>query len=100
MRLAGKSSRVPICETYVGGGERLGSQSTLFLCFELLIKLRKRDAAGLMDIIEVNEYFGTWYPGTLEAWLRHLDDLHAAFPVARGDFRVWILRLLRRTVRR
>jgi len=45
-----------------------------------LIKTPERDAAGLMDIIEVNEYFGTWYPGTLEALAKHLDDLHAAFP--------------------
>jgi len=45
-----------------------------------LIKTPERDAAGLMDIIEVNDYFGTWYPGTLEALAKHLDDLHAAFP--------------------
>ncbi len=45
-----------------------------------LIKTPERDAAGLMDIIEVNEYFGTWYPGTLEALAKHLDDLHVAFP--------------------
>jgi beta-glucuronidase len=45
-----------------------------------LIKTPERDAAGLMDIIEVNEYFGTWYPGTLEALSKHLDDVHAAFP--------------------
>ncbi len=45
-----------------------------------LIKTPERDAAGLMDIIEVNEYFGTWDPGTLEALSKYLDDLHAAFP--------------------
>ena len=45
-----------------------------------LIKTPERDAAGLMDFIEVNEYFGTWVPGTLEALAKHLDDLHAAFP--------------------
>jgi beta-glucuronidase len=45
-----------------------------------LIKTPERDAAGLMDIIEVNEYFGTWFAGTLEALDKHLDDLHAAFP--------------------
>jgi beta-galactosidase len=45
-----------------------------------LTKSPERDAAGLMDIIEVNEYFGTWDPGTLEALAKHLDDLHAAFP--------------------
>jgi len=40
----------------------------------------KRDAAGLMDFIETNEYFGGWAPGSQEAVAKHLDDLHAAFP--------------------
>jgi beta-galactosidase len=40
----------------------------------------KRDAAGLMDFIETNEYFGSWAPGSPEAVAKHLDDLHAAFP--------------------
>src|SRR4029077_19454378 len=45
-----------------------------------LITTPERDAAGLMDLIETNEYFGTWYPGTLEGLAKHLDELHAAFP--------------------
>jgi beta-galactosidase len=45
-----------------------------------LIETPQRDAAGLMDFIEVNEYFGTWYPGSPESLARHLDDLHGAFP--------------------
>jgi beta-galactosidase len=40
----------------------------------------ERDAAVLMDFIEVNEYFGTWVPGSPEALAKHLDGLHAAFP--------------------
>jgi beta-glucuronidase len=40
----------------------------------------KRDAAGLMDFIETNEYFGSWSPGSAEAVAKHLDDLHTAFP--------------------
>jgi beta-galactosidase/beta-glucuronidase len=40
----------------------------------------ERDAAGLMDFIETNEYFGSWYPGSPEEVAKHLDDLHAAFP--------------------
>jgi len=39
-----------------------------------------RDAAGLMDFIETNEYFGSWAPGSPVAVAKHLDDLHAAFP--------------------
>jgi beta-galactosidase len=45
-----------------------------------LAKTPERDAAGLMDILEVNEYFGTWDPGTLESLAKYLDDLHAVFP--------------------
>lgn len=45
-----------------------------------LIETPQRDAAGLMDFIEVNEYFGTWYRGTPESLATHLDDVHAAFP--------------------
>jgi beta-galactosidase len=40
----------------------------------------ERDVAGLMDIIEANEYFGTWAPGTIEDLAQHLDTLHATFP--------------------
>jgi beta-galactosidase len=40
----------------------------------------KRDAAGLMDFIETNEYYGSWAPGSPEAVAKHLDDLHTAFP--------------------
>jgi beta-galactosidase len=45
-----------------------------------LIKTPERDAAGLMDFIETNEYFGTWFPGSPVEVAKHLDDLHAAFP--------------------
>ena len=40
----------------------------------------ERDAAGLMDFIETNEYFGTWQPGSPEDLSGHLDRIHAAFP--------------------
>jgi len=40
----------------------------------------ERDVAGLTDIIETNEYFGTWYPGTAQSLTQHLDDLHRTFP--------------------
>jgi beta-glucuronidase len=45
-----------------------------------LIENPQRDVAGLMDFIEVNEYFGSWYPGTPEALSKHLDELHSTFP--------------------
>ena len=40
----------------------------------------ERDAAGLMDFIATNEYFGSWAPGTPVEVAGHLDKLHAAFP--------------------
>ena len=40
----------------------------------------QRDAAGLMDFIETNEYFGSWQKGDAASLEQHLDDLHAAFP--------------------
>jgi beta-galactosidase len=40
----------------------------------------ERDAAGLMDFIETNEYFGSWAPGSAVEVAKHLDDLHRAFP--------------------
>ncbi|HEX6545787.1 MAG TPA: glycoside hydrolase family 2 TIM barrel-domain containing protein [Bryobacteraceae bacterium] len=39
-----------------------------------------KDVAGLMDFIECNEYFGTWYPGGPETVSQSLDEIHAAFP--------------------
>jgi beta-glucuronidase len=40
----------------------------------------EKDAASLMDVIETNEYFGSWAPGSPEAVAKHLDSLHTAFP--------------------
>ncbi len=40
----------------------------------------ERDAAGLMDFIETNEYFGSWAPGSPAAVAKHLERLQAAFP--------------------
>jgi len=40
----------------------------------------QRDVAALMDIIESNEYFGSWQVGTAANLEQHLDQLHALFP--------------------
>jgi beta-galactosidase len=39
-----------------------------------------KDVAGLMDFVECNEYFGSWYPGDANAVGRNVDEIHAAFP--------------------
>ncbi len=47
---------------------------------ESLRNTPQRDVAALMDFIETNEYYGSWYPGRGEDVARHLDEIHAAFP--------------------
>ena len=53
------------------------------LCSYASHSLRKtpgHDVAGLMDFIECNEYFGSWYPGGPDEVGSSLDEIHAAFP--------------------
>ena len=38
------------------------------------------DAAGLLDFIEWNEYYESWYPGTPDSVRRNLQQIHEAFP--------------------
>jgi len=45
-----------------------------------LEKTPENDVAGLMDLIEMNEYVGTWSPGNLDTISKYLDAVHAAFP--------------------
>jgi beta-galactosidase len=39
-----------------------------------------KDVAGLMDFIEWNEYYESWYGGNVESVKRNLETIHAAFP--------------------
>lgn len=39
-----------------------------------------KDVAGLMDFVECNEYYGSWYPGGPQAVGQNVDAIHAAFP--------------------
>jgi len=38
------------------------------------------DAAGLLDFIEWNEYYESWYPGSPDSVRRNLQLIHEAFP--------------------
>src|SRR5580704_3087779 len=40
----------------------------------------EKDVAGLMDVIEANEYYGSWQTGSPETMAQNLDNIHAAFP--------------------
>ena len=40
----------------------------------------EKDVAGLMDFIEWNEYYGTWYKGGVPEVKRNLEEIHRAFP--------------------
>jgi len=39
-----------------------------------------QDVAGLMDFIEWNEYYESWFGGTVESIKRNLEEIHRAFP--------------------
>jgi beta-galactosidase len=39
-----------------------------------------RDVAGLMDFIEWNEYYESWYGGNVDSVRHNLKTIHAAFP--------------------
>ncbi|MGD0125311.1 MAG: glycoside hydrolase family 2 TIM barrel-domain containing protein [Terriglobia bacterium] len=45
-----------------------------------LEKTPEKDVAGLMDFIEWNEYYETWYKGGVPEVKRNLEDIHRAFP--------------------
>ncbi len=40
----------------------------------------QKDVAGLMDFIEWNEYYETWYKGGVPEVKRNLEEIHRAFP--------------------
>jgi beta-glucuronidase len=60
--------------------KRLDPQRLCSYASHSLRKTPGRDVAGLMDFVEVNEYFGSWYPGGASAVAQSLDEIHAAFP--------------------
>ena len=39
-----------------------------------------KDAAGLMDFVMFNEYYGSWQKGTAADLAKNLDEIHQAFP--------------------
>jgi beta-galactosidase len=40
----------------------------------------ERDVTALMDIVEWNEYYESWFGGTIEDVRRNVDEIHRAFP--------------------
>jgi beta-glucuronidase len=60
--------------------KRLDPQRLCSYASHSLRKTPARDVAGLMDFVEVNEYFGSWYPGGPTEVAQSLDEIHAAFP--------------------
>jgi beta-glucuronidase len=45
-----------------------------------LQKTPERDVTALMDVVEWNEYYGSWMKGTPEDMRRNLEEIHRAFP--------------------
>jgi glycosyl hydrolase family 2 len=60
--------------------KRLDPQRLCSYASHSLRSTPEKDVSGLMDFIECNEYFGSWYPGDAPAVGRSLDEIHAAFP--------------------
>jgi beta-glucuronidase len=60
--------------------KRLDPHRPISYASNSLQKTPGKDVAGLMDFIEWNEYYGTWYPGTPAELKRNLEEIHAAFP--------------------
>jgi beta-galactosidase len=60
--------------------KRIDPQRLCSYASHSLRKTPERDVAGLMDFIEANEYFGSWYPGGPSAVAQNLEQIHAAFP--------------------
>jgi beta-glucuronidase len=64
----------------LGEAKRLDPRRLCSYASHSLRETPARDVAGLMDFVEVNEYFGSWYPGGPPAVAQSLDAIHAAFP--------------------
>jgi beta-glucuronidase len=59
---------------------RLDPSRPLTYASHSLNKTPERDVAGELDIIEWNEYFGSWYKGTVDDLRDALGRIRAAFP--------------------
>jgi beta-glucuronidase len=59
---------------------RLDPNRLLSYASNSLQKTPEKDVAGLMDFIEWNEYYETWYKGGVEDVKRNLEEIHRAFP--------------------
>lgn len=45
-----------------------------------LQKTPEKDVSKLMDFVEWNEYYESWYPGTVKDMENNLEEIHKAFP--------------------
>ena len=59
---------------------RLDPHRPLSYASNSLQKTPGEDAAGLLDFIAWNQYYGSWYPGDADSVRRNLQEIHAAFP--------------------
>jgi beta-galactosidase len=59
---------------------RLDPRRLLTYASNSLEKNPQNDIAGKLDFIEWNEYYESWYGGTVESVRRNLEEIHRAFP--------------------
>jgi beta-galactosidase len=72
-------SRVFI-ERMAAEARRLDPHRLLTYASNSLQKTPGEDAAGLLDFISWNQYYGSWYPGDANSVRHNLQEIHEAFP--------------------
>jgi len=60
--------------------KRLDSGRLCSYASNSLEKTPGKDVSALMDFVEWNEYYESWYPGTVEDMEKNLEEIHSAFP--------------------
>ena len=60
--------------------KRLDSHRLCTYASNSLQETPEKDVTGLMDFVEWNEYYETWYKGGVEDVKRNLEAIHRAFP--------------------
>lgn len=60
--------------------KKLNSDRLCSYASNSLEKTPEKDVSQLMDFVEWNEYYESWYPGTVKDMEKNLEEIHNAFP--------------------
>lgn len=67
-------------ENMLKQAKRLDPERLCSYASNSLQKTPEKDVSRLMDFVEWNEYYESWYPGTVQDMEKNLALIHAAFP--------------------